>query len=697
MSWYTKYPDGPVAYEQIGEMEIAIPRKPDNQFIANTELPKQKQKWRRIVPDKRFESLSIEEQKNHPFVKREFHRKRHGYWFMNNGEPTYITGLHYIFLQHWTMDDGQRPSYRSCDRRFFLFWENAMRDRDCLGVLYFTQRRGGKTTISTFLMFIIITSLKNAHGGIQSKDDKGGKMVFRRHLLNGIKNLPGWLKPIRAGAEDPKGMEIEFFEPSTMLTRKRALAKSQEKKTSALDSKISYGTSTETYYDGEKMMAYLCDEFGKGDRVDAVERHDIITPCLMVGKNIVGKAIYTTTVEDMGQNALANAEYLWHNSDPKERDENNRTSTKMFRYFKPASDGMEGFIDEYGNSMEEEARDYIMNERRKLKEKGDLKRWAAQVRKFPLDPSEPFTPNAQDCLFDVGRLASQKDTLQTLSIIGRNPVVRGNLVWKDSIRAGWEHVDHFGKRDLIRPSEVVFIPSSNGKFLRSYPPKNPNNIGRSVGGLLQPRNAGLYSAGIDPFDFSTTTTGKGSNGSGAIFIHPNIMEPDESDRWAMIYDHRPDHNTEFYEDMVKMLHYYGCKGVVERNKAMCRNYIANRGFQEFIYGKLRLDPTIPVKRSDNIAGEYTGKSQLVSITDAFDTYIYENYQKIDFIELINQLFSWTIKDSNKYDLVIACGFALLAARYSKQAVITPPTQSEAEKIQNFFPVYDYRGNNSVRK
>ena len=146
------------------------------------------------------------------------------------------------------------------------------------------------------------------------------------------------------------------------------------------------------------------------------------------------------------------------------------------------------------------------------------------------------------------------------------------------------------------------------------------------------------------------------------------MEPEESDRWAMIYIHRPDLNTEFYEDMVKMLHYYGCPAVVERNKAMCRNYLAGRGFERFIYGKLRLDPTIPLKKSDSVSGEYTGKSQLVSITDAFESYIYENYEKIDFIELIDQLLGWSIGESNKYDLVIAAGFALLAARHSKQNV-----------------------------
>ena len=39
---------------------------------------------------------------------------------MNNGEPTYITGMHYYYLTHYMIDVG-RPSYRDTDHREFYF------------------------------------------------------------------------------------------------------------------------------------------------------------------------------------------------------------------------------------------------------------------------------------------------------------------------------------------------------------------------------------------------------------------------------------------------------------------------------------------------------------------------------------------------------------------------------------------------
>ena len=41
---------------------------------------------------------------------------------MNNGEPTYITGSHYMFIQ-WSNIDVGYPDYRDANRKFFVFWE----------------------------------------------------------------------------------------------------------------------------------------------------------------------------------------------------------------------------------------------------------------------------------------------------------------------------------------------------------------------------------------------------------------------------------------------------------------------------------------------------------------------------------------------------------------------------------------------
>ena len=52
------------------------------------------------------------------YIESEFDKREDGYWFMNNGKPTYITGSHYMYLQ-WTNIDVGYPDYREANRIFF--------------------------------------------------------------------------------------------------------------------------------------------------------------------------------------------------------------------------------------------------------------------------------------------------------------------------------------------------------------------------------------------------------------------------------------------------------------------------------------------------------------------------------------------------------------------------------------------------
>ena len=45
------------------------------------------------------------------YIEEEFVRRENGYWFTNNGVPTYITGSHYMYLQ-WSKIDVGLPEFR---------------------------------------------------------------------------------------------------------------------------------------------------------------------------------------------------------------------------------------------------------------------------------------------------------------------------------------------------------------------------------------------------------------------------------------------------------------------------------------------------------------------------------------------------------------------------------------------------------
>jgi len=45
------------------------------------------------------------------YIEAEFDRRELGFWFYNNGKPTYMTGSHYVYLQ-WTSIDVGYPDFR---------------------------------------------------------------------------------------------------------------------------------------------------------------------------------------------------------------------------------------------------------------------------------------------------------------------------------------------------------------------------------------------------------------------------------------------------------------------------------------------------------------------------------------------------------------------------------------------------------
>ena len=114
----------------INGLKVALPSIPDivhardskrsEQYWEPFEYPTQIQKIKSIFQwneaPKDFKSRWVD------YIENEFDRREQGFWFMNNGVPTYITGTHYMYLQ-WTKIDVGHPDFREANRIFFLYWE----------------------------------------------------------------------------------------------------------------------------------------------------------------------------------------------------------------------------------------------------------------------------------------------------------------------------------------------------------------------------------------------------------------------------------------------------------------------------------------------------------------------------------------------------------------------------------------------
>ena len=116
---------------QIGEIYdingllIALPTRPKQ--IYSRSQKKEQQYWEPVEYNKDLKRIkSIFQWHETPnafkskwvdYIEREFDRREEGYWFLNNGVPTYITGTHYMYLQ-WTKIDVGHPDFREANRIF---------------------------------------------------------------------------------------------------------------------------------------------------------------------------------------------------------------------------------------------------------------------------------------------------------------------------------------------------------------------------------------------------------------------------------------------------------------------------------------------------------------------------------------------------------------------------------------------------
>ena len=128
---------------EIQGFKIALPKT--SKDIYSYSKIKSEQKWTKFPFKPEFKNIKTVfdwetypddfKEKHYTYIDEEFKRREEGFWFMNNGEPTYITGTHYMYLQ-WSKIDVGAPDFRNANRLFFIFWEACKADKRSYGMCY---------------------------------------------------------------------------------------------------------------------------------------------------------------------------------------------------------------------------------------------------------------------------------------------------------------------------------------------------------------------------------------------------------------------------------------------------------------------------------------------------------------------------------------------------------------------------------
>jgi homing endonuclease-like protein/LAGLIDADG DNA endonuclease family protein len=192
------------------------------------------------------------------YKQQEWDRRLNGFWFMNNGVPTYLTGSHYVFLQWWQIDIGY-PKFRIPDMEYFYFLQYCIEDPDSMGMLEITKRRFGKTFRGGLFLYEYPTRTKMTNGGIQSKTGNDAKKVFAKAVINPFKKLPRFFRPeydMSLGIT-PKS-EIRFQQTNVRGKKAEDGLDKEE-----LGSMIDFQSADTVAYDGQKLHRYFSDEWAK--------------------------------------------------------------------------------------------------------------------------------------------------------------------------------------------------------------------------------------------------------------------------------------------------------------------------------------------------------------------------------------------------------------------------------------------------
>ena len=337
---------------EIQNLKIALPAKPKS-------IDNNNNKWEaHIYPKELKQIATIFDWESYPeafknkwyaYIDREFVRREEGYWFYNKNIPTYITGSHYMYLQHTKIDVG-KPEYREANRIFYIFWEACKADNRCYGMCYLKNRRSGFSFMSSAESVAQATITSDARFGILSKSGADAKKMFTDKVVPISVNYPFFFKPIQDGMDRPK-TELAYRVPASKLTRKSITNTEEKQILEGLDTTIDWKNTGDNSYDGEKLRLLIHDESGKWERPDNILNNWRVTKTtLRLGSRIIGKCMMGSTSNSLDKGG-DNFKKLYYDSDVIKRNKNGQTSSGLYSLFIPMEWNYEGYIDTYGHPV----------------------------------------------------------------------------------------------------------------------------------------------------------------------------------------------------------------------------------------------------------------------------------------------------------------------------------------------------------
>lgn len=655
--------------------------KDNPEYIENwgTDNPKE-QYWRRIdIPDffddvkKDDDGNAILNLEQSVYAKEEVRRCKEGFYFMNNGVITYITGKNYFYLQWWKLEDDIYPDYRDADRRYYLFldyWEKILW---CLGIVRGKKRREGASSQATANLIYECIFFTNSNCGLVSKTQIDSRDTFTDMAAFGYQQLPVFLKPRQLNREGSV-TELVF---AAKIDKKNPASK-------GLRSKINYRAPVLNAYDRGRMSRILLDEFGKLPQdVPASKFFTIISKTLVKGAKRVGFVEMPSTVNELTKGGGAEYKIIWDNAN-QFKSNGKKTYNRLVTYFTPAYDNYEGFIDRYGMSVidapTDEQYEYLVK-KWVVKDpttgdtvseisEDDIKKGAKvyvlsrrvgltgelleeEIRMNPCTVQEMFEAANTGCAFNSYNINQRKQYLFD------NPIPKRKLIFTRNLETQLVEYRDITDNEKNFHWEFTWLPEKgkqNKKILhdRQYKPANADDGAISVDSYSNSQGGRKY----------------GSKACALVGRRSDILDPENTGKpIGMLYG-RPAEKDILHNQVLLCAEFLGYPIWYEHTADDYDGYFKDRGRTGYL-GKYPTSLIDPTKResADRHRGTPITPFSLTKQLDNGISFFEHHCDKVDWLEILDNALLFDPYDRTKYDILVTL---LILISVLQERVIKPP-------------------------
>jgi hypothetical protein len=586
--------------------------------------------WDEYEKKRKEDDPEFYDDKLEEYKKQEWDRRLNGFWFYNNGIPTYLTGMHYLYLQFWSIDIGY-PKFRIPDLEKFYFMDYCIQDPLCMGMLEVTKRRFGKSFVAGLFVSEYITRTKMTNGGIQSKTGSDAKKFFAKTVVNPFRRLPKFFRPeydMSLGVNPKTEMR---FQKTNVRGRKAEDSVDKDE----LGSIIDHQSADTVAYDGQKLHRYVADECGKTTEVNVYDRHEVVRYCLLDDEGkIIGKALYTTTVEKLTteKDGVQDAfKLLWEESNQDKRQDNGTTSSGLYRFFMSAKRTRN--FDDFGFPDENKTLDQILADRETVK--NNPRALSARVRKEPLTIDEAFSTDSDKCIFNVMNIGAREQYLK------EHPVLKRHIIFYRDIdqTVRWRNIND-KEEDFHWVITQFPKPGEENKHTFDVKTRKPGRV---------------HDGAIAIDGYSNSQGGKyGSKASAWIGRRYDLLNPELTGKAIGHLYGRPQIKETLHEQVLLAAEFYGYQAWYEHNSDDYLSYFRDRGRVGYL-GSYPLSTIDPSKRetADRHKGFPTTPFSLTKQVDVGIMYFESHIDSIDYENLLEDAKKFDPNNRTDYDITVS--------------------------------------------